>query len=140
MLRSAATTEVDAVTLYAILRLRSEVFVVEQACAYLDADGRDFEPGCRQLWVEEHDTLIATARLLREAEGHRIGRVCTAPGARSRGVATAIVNGALALAGAGPIVVDAQSQLTGWYERLGFATTGCEHVEDGILHVEMVHP
>ncbi|MEO7555632.1 MAG: hypothetical protein ABIV94_03385, partial [Acidimicrobiales bacterium] len=77
MLRSAATTDLDAATLYAILRLRSEVFVVEQACAYLDADGRDLEPGCRQVWIEEHGTDRAgptsppgEAEIGRDREGH----------------------------------------------------------------------
>ncbi|MEO7556065.1 MAG: GNAT family N-acetyltransferase [Acidimicrobiales bacterium] len=88
----------------------------------------------------EGPRVIATARLLREAEGHRIGRVCTAPDSRSRGLAAALVNEALALAGAGPVLVDAQSHLAAWYQRRGFVPTGREHVEDGIPHVEMVRP
>lgn len=140
MVRSAPTTDLDAATLYAILRLRSEVFVVEQACAYLDADGRDVEPGCVQLWVEERGVVLATARLLVEPVGHRFGRLCTAPAARSRGLGAALVQEALALAGPAPVVIDAQSHLAGWYGRFGFVATGHEFVEDGIAHTEMRRP
>lgn len=137
MVRSAPTAALPLETLYAILRLRQEVFVVEQECAYLDADGRDVEPGCIQLWVEEGGAVVATARLLTEPGGHRIGRVCTAPGARSRGLGTKVVEAAIALAGEGPVTIDAQSQLTEWYGAFGFTSTGREFVEDGIDHTEM---
>jgi ElaA protein len=148
VVHAASTDELDPVTLYAILRLRAEVFVVEQSCAYLDLDGRDVEPGCVQLWVEDGGIggdgapparVVATARLLTEAGGgHRIGRVCTAPAARRRGLAAALVQAALDRCGDAPIVLDAQSQLTGWYERFGFEATGRQFVEGGIPHTEMI--
>ena len=137
MVRSSPTAALPLETLYAILRLRQEVFVVEQECAYLDADGRDLEPDCIQVWVEEGGAVVATARLLTEPGGHRIGRICTTPRARSRGLGANVVEAAIALAGDGPITIDAQSQLTEWYGGFGFASTGHEFVEDGIHHTEM---
>lgn len=123
-------------TLYRLLRLRAEVFVVEQACAYLDLDGRDLEPGCRQLWVEEGGEVLAAARLLDEGEARRIGRVATAPRVRGRGLARLLVEHAVA-SSEGPWVLGAQSHLADWYRRLGFAVDGDEYDEDGIPHVPM---
>jgi ElaA protein len=136
----AHARDLDVETLYAILRLRAEVFVVEQAAAYLDLDGRDFEVGCLQLWSPgTAGPVAATARVLVEGGGHRIGRVCTAPAARHRGLAAALVRAALDHVGGGPVIIDAQSYLTDWYERFGFAPTGREFVDDdGIAHTEMV--
>src|SRR5215467_11943786 len=50
-LQVASFAELDTATLYAILRLRCDVFIVEQACAYPDVDGRDVEPGTRHVWL-----------------------------------------------------------------------------------------
>ncbi|MDQ4138221.1 MAG: GNAT family N-acetyltransferase, partial [Actinomycetota bacterium] len=66
--------------LYEILRLRVEVFVVEQRAAYPEIDGRDVEPGALLLWARDQEGVLGTARLLRDADGvARIGRVATAP-------------------------------------------------------------
>ena len=140
VVHAAPTNELDPRTLYAILRLRSEVFVVEQSCAYLDPDGRDLEPGCVQLWIEAGSgSVVATARLLAEpGGGHRIGRVCTAPAARQRGLGAALMVAALERCGDAPVVLAAQSQLTSWYEQFGFETTGHEFLDDGIPHTEMI--
>ena len=143
VVHAAPTNELDPLTLYAILRLRAEVFVVEQSCAYLDPDGRDLEPGCVQLWIADDDaaagTVIATARLLTEpGAGRRIGRVCTVPGARRRGLGAALMKAALDRCGDAPVVLHAQSHLTVWYEQFGFETTGHEFLDDGIPHTEMI--
>jgi ElaA protein len=139
MVYAAATREIDVVTLYELLRLRSAVFVEEQACTYLDLDGRDLEPGCLQLWcTDDAGAVVATARLLREEGRHRIGRVCTAAARRRHGLATALVLAALDRVGDGPIVLNAQTYLTGWYERFGFASTGHEFLDDGVPHTEMI--
>ena len=87
-LRLAAPSDLDAGTLYRILQLRVDVFVVEQQCPYLELDGRDLEPGARWLWATEGGAVIATLRILREDRATaRIGRVATAAagqGERSR--------------------------------------------------------
>ena len=79
ILRTARFADLDTVTLYALLRLRSDVFVVEQACPYPELDGRDDEPGTEHRWFED-DAGAPTAylRTLAENDGAtRIGRVVT---------------------------------------------------------------
>lgn len=137
-IHARATAELDPITLYRLLRLRVDVFVVEQDCPYPELDGRDLEPGTLQLWFAEGEQVLATLRLLRESEGrYRIGRVATAAGARSRGLAGQLMAVALERAAGAEVVLDAQSYLTGWYARFGFEPAGAEFVEDGIPHVPM---
>ncbi len=134
----AGLAEVDPATLYRILRLRVDVFVVEQNCPYPELDGRDLEPSTKQLWVERDGEVVATLRLLVDPDGTaRIGRVATARDARKDGLAGRLMARALELAGDGEVVLDAQSYLERWYERFGFVRCGAEYVEDGILHVPM---
>ena len=128
----------DPQTLYRILALRSEVFVVEQDCVYLDLDGRDLEPDARQVWIADGEHILATLRLLRDPSGEfRIGRVATAASARSGGLAAELMRRALELCGSAPVVLNAQSYLRDWYARFGFAQDGAEYDEDGIPHIPM---
>lgn len=142
-LHQARPLDLDALTLYRILQLRVDVFVVEQQCAYPELDGRDLEPDALWLWASPPDaaTVLATLRVLRDADGTaRIGRVATAVAGRSGGVASQLMRGALAAidaAGAPGTVLEAQSHLAGWYARFGFAAAGEEYVEDGIAHIPM---
>ena len=139
--RDAALDDLDPRTLYRILALRSEVFVVEQTCVYLDPDGRDGEPGARLLWMERDGAVLATARLLRDPDGAaRIGRVTTHPDARGEGMAAALVTRGVELAGDAVTVLDAQAHLEQWYARFGFERAGADFVEDGIPHVPMRRP
>lgn len=136
--RDATFDELDARTLYGILALRAEVFVVEQDCVYLDPDGRDLEPSARQVWVEQDGAIVATLRILRDPDGcARIGRVATAASARGAGYAAAMMRHALALVPEGEVVLGAQSYLEGWYEQFGFVRDGADYVEDGIPHLPM---
>lgn len=123
--------------LYAVLRLRAEVFVVEQACVYLDPDGRDVEAGARQLWIADGDRIVATARVLDDGDARRIGRIATTPDRRSTGLAAQLVAHFLATSD-GPWRLDAQSHLASWYKRFGFAVDGPAYDEDGIAHVPML--
>jgi ElaA protein len=139
----AGPDELDVPTLYALLRLRVDVFVVEQACPYRELDGRDLEPGTRHLWLgPSRGEPVAYLRLLTEPDGTaRIGRVCTAVKARGAGLSSVLVAAALDLVGDDrPCVLDAQSYLVDFYRRFGFAPTGDEYVEDGIPHVPMLRP
>ena len=129
--------ELTTTELYAILRLRCDVFVVEQECAYHELDGRDTEPGTVHRWIGEDAEVLAYLRTLSEPDGDiRIGRVVTAPGARSSGLAARLV-GHVHATTPGPWVLDAQSHLADWYRRLGYETCGAEFVEDGIPHIPM---
>ena len=135
---AAGITEMDPTTLYRILALRSDVFVVEQDCVYLDLDGRDLEPDARQLWVERDGAVLATLRvLLDDPRTARIGRVATRPDARGSGLAARLMERALELCGDREIVLDAQTYLFDWYARFGFVRDGADFVEDGIPHVPM---
>src|SRR6202011_2102516 len=123
--------------LYGILKLRSDVFIVEQNCAYDDIDGRDAEPTTRHLWVENDDVVIAALRLLRNRDGaYHIGRVTTHIAHRRRGLAGALMRHAMAVA-APPIEIKAQAHLAGWYATLGLLRYADEFVEDGIPHQRM---
>lgn len=134
---SSRFDELDTRTFHDIVRLRCEVFVVEQACIYQELDGRDVEPGTGHHWIAGDDgSIVAYARTLADHAVTRIGRVVTAPEARGRGVAAGLI-GHLVEALDGDLVLDAQSHLSGWYERFGFAVDGDEFVEDGIPHVPM---
>src|SRR3954469_11994838 len=86
----ARFVDLDAFTLYALLRLRIDVFVVEQNCVYGDLDGRDLEPGTHHMWfapADERASPQAYLRLLSEMDGtFRIGRVCANPAARRNGL------------------------------------------------------
>jgi ElaA protein len=133
--------ELSARTAYALLRLRGDVFVVEQECAYPDLDGRDLEPTTEHRWlhpVGEPEQVLAYLRVLADPGHLRIGRVVTAPTARGRGLAARLVEDVVAAHGArSDLVLDAQSHLAGWYARYGFDRDGADFVEDGIPHTPM---
>jgi ElaA protein len=132
----ARFAELDLRTLYALLRLRVDVFVVEQGCCYPELDGRDAEPGTRHVWISEDDQPVAYLRLLDDGDVARIGRVVTGAGYRRAGLADRLVGEALRRT-SGPVVLNAQGYLAGWYERFGFVTIGPEYDDDGIPHVPM---
>lgn len=140
VLRRCIARDLPVATLYALLRLRIEVFVVEQACPYQELDGHDLDEHTRHFWLapEGGDDVVATLRLLEQPEGEfRIGRVCAARQARGKGAARRLMEAALADVGDRPCVLDAQSHLTGLYEAVGFVRSGDEFTEDGIAHVPM---
>jgi ElaA protein len=138
----ATVAEMPPLTLYRVLWLRVQVFVVEQQAAYPEIDGRDIEPDAELLWAADGDDVLATLRVLADADGRRIGRVATAERSRGQGVAAELMRRAVArcteLDPAAPIRLDAQAQLEGWYARFGFAAAGEPYVEDDIPHVPMV--
>jgi ElaA protein len=147
--RSAAFAQLDALTAYRLWALRSEVFVVEQDCPYLDLDGRDLEPGTRHLWVERQGVPVATLRVLDDPGADRgalrIGRVATAAAWRGRGIAARLVTAVLEDNAADSererdVVLDAQSHLVDWYAAFGFEPSGRGFVEDGIPHTPMRRP
>lgn len=140
-LHLARFAELDAATLYALLRLRTDIFVVEQHCAYPELDGRDTEPATIHAWLDDAAGPTALLRVLREPGGClRIGRVCTRSDARGRGLAVQLMSQVLERLGSVETVLDAQSHLAGWYARLGYVPDGPEFVEDGIPHVPMRRP
>jgi ElaA protein len=136
--RSASFAELDTATLYKILMLRSEVFVVEQNCVYLDLDGLDPAPDTRHLWIERTGQIAAYIRILDMETIPRIGRVVTAPTARGEGLAGRLISEALEIIGDRPSVLHAQAHLRNYYAKFGFEQNGPEYVEDGIPHIPMI--
>ncbi len=139
----AALGDIDAYTLYALLRLRVDIFVVEQECAYPELDGLDREPGARHMWIERDGEPIACLRVLPPGTGGsvcRIGRVCVAKPARGEGLGGRLMAAALELVGDRPCQLNAQSHLVGFYGRFGFTPAGPEYLEDGIPHTPMARP
>jgi ElaA protein len=135
-----AFDELTVRELYAILALRSRVFVVEQACAYLDTD--DADQVCQHLWATRGDELVAYLRIVpagvKFAEVS-IGRVIVAPSARGTGLGRTLMERGIATVGAGiPIRIGAQAHLEKFYGELGFVRASDVYDEDGIPHVEMV--
>lgn len=137
-IRAAHLRDLDPVTLYRLLRLRVDVFVVEQECAYPELDGVDLEPTTEHLWIEADGLPVATLRTLVDDEGvAHLGRVATAAGHRGHGHAARLVTEALRRIGEGPVRIGAQTYLEHWYARFGFVRDGQDYVEDGIPHLPM---
>lgn len=142
-LRHCLGTELDAATLYELLRLRVNVFVVEQACPYPELDGRDLQEQTRHFWLEgTGGEVISTLRLMEEpaqdATMFRIGRVCTKADQRGHRHSELLMRAALSEVGPRPCRISAQTYLADMYARYGFVQNGAEYVEDGIPHVPML--
>lgn len=136
-IRRAAAGEIDIAALYAILLLRAQVFVIEQACVFADPDGRDLLPATVHWWWEDDNGAIESyLRVADDERGRRIGRVVTAEAARGQGRAAALIEAAITEI-EGACVLDGQTHLVPWYEHLGFEVAGPEYIEDGIPHTPM---
>lgn len=140
--------ELSPAELYELLALRQRVFVVEQRCAYLDADGWD-AAAWHLAGRDAEQRLIAYARLfgpgVRYPGAAAIGRVASAPEVRGRGVGRALMAESLRRVEerwgrATPVKLQAQSYLLRFYRELGFEPVSEEYDEDGIPHLDMVRP
>ena len=126
-----------------IVKLRTDVFVVEQECPYPEFDGRDTEAATRHCWVTGGSTglpelpVAAYARgLARPGGGTKIGRVVTHPEARRRGLGGLLVSHLVRTTG-GPWTLDAQARLADWYAGFGFSPAGEPFDDWGMLHLPM---
>ncbi|MCC6753088.1 MAG: GNAT family N-acetyltransferase [Saprospiraceae bacterium] len=130
--------------LYALLRLRAEVFVVEQQCPYLDPDGID--PSCYHVLLSIQDQLAAVSRIIPPgiayAEYASLGRVATHGSVRRTGIGRTTVHESLrAIEQFFPAVavkIAAQSYLEEFYRSFGFDRASEDYLFDGILHCDMV--
>jgi ElaA protein len=132
--------------LYDVLRLRAEVFVVEQNCAYQDVDRRDVQ-AFHLMGYNDQGELVAYARLFDAGQCYEqasIGRVVVAPAYRRYGLGQALMQQAImrisGLFGAQPIQIGAQLYLMRFYEGFGFGQLGEPYDEDGIPHIHMLRP
>jgi ElaA protein len=129
--------------LYALLRLRSEVFVVEQNCVFLDMDDKDRY--CVHIMGWKDDLLAAYSRVVPAGISYvesSIGRIVTSPAARRDGFGKELlitsIDHLYTLHGKVPIRIGAQYYLKKFYESFGFIQKGEIYLEDGIEHIEML--
>lgn len=134
--------------LYEILKLRSDIFVVEQNCVYPDLDDKDTHPATRHLTISdvsiEPSIIVAYARCLAPGisyQGSSIGRVAVRNSYRGKGLAQKIMNEAIHYCSqewpSHSIQIGAQLYLQAFYENLGFAAFSDAYDEDGIMHIDM---
>jgi ElaA protein len=135
--------ELSVDELYQILRVRSEVFVVEQNCVFLDMDNND-QP-CHHLMLLDGDTIVAYARLVPPGVTYdemSIGRVVSNPAYRGTGAGKQLIAESIEhcyrLFGKGPIKIGAQLYLEKFYGSFGFVRCSDVYDEDGIDHVKML--
>jgi len=131
--------------LYDILTLRQEVFVVEQDCPYLDADGKD-QASLHVCGRNQEGKLLSYARIVPKGISYpeyiSIGRVIVSEAARGTGEGIRLMEESIkkcrAIDPAISIKISAQSHLQKFYGQLGFVMVGEGYLEDGIPHVGMV--
>lgn len=130
--------------LYAIMRLRCEVFVVEQNCPYQDADNKDQK--CHHYCGWNGETLVAYVRLVPPGISFTemsIGRVVTSPAYRRAGLGLILMHQAIAqcilIFGKKNVRIGAQLYLKKFYESLGFSQCSDRYLEDNIEHIEMLY-
>lgn len=137
--------ELSTDELYRIMALRQRVFIVEQSCPYLDADGWDDK--ATHLWCDDERGEQCLAYLRVFAPGVKyaeasLGRIVTAPEVRRHGLGRPLIREGLARIaaahGGAPVRIGAQKYLEDFYGGLGFVRASDDYDEDGIPHLEMV--
>ena len=135
--------ELTADQMYTILCVRQEVFVLEQECLYLDADGKDRKSF--HLMGFTGDELVAYARIVEPGVSYQevsMGRILTTENARGTGAGIELMEVGIkeieSRYGNVPIRISAQTYLLKFYEKFGFRSTGKEYLEDEIPHTEML--
>jgi len=126
--------------LYQILQLRSQIFVVEQNCIYLDPDGKDYDG--THIFLEDNGILEAYLRLIPrqgQKDSVHMGRVLTRNHGKGYGrlLLKEGVRVAKQMEGIRKLYIEAQSYAVGFYEKEGFHVISEEFMEDGIPHVKM---
>jgi ElaA protein len=136
-------SELTKEELYRLLRLRSEVFVVEQNCVFLDQDDKDGV--CHHVMGWKEGKLVGYSRIVPAGISYAecsIGRIVTSPAARGLGVGRELLSFSIGvlyqLHGKRDIRIGAQYYLKEFYESYGFVQTGEVYPEDGIDHIEML--
>jgi len=137
-------TELNVNELYALLRLRSEVFVLEQHCIFLDMDNNDQKAFHTIGFIG--DEVVASTRLFDKNimyDGYQsIGRVVGSPRHRGLGIGKALMQYSIQecerLFGKGPIKIGAQLYLKKFYSEQGFEQSGDVYLEDEIDHIPMI--
>jgi len=141
--KACAFSDLNTTELYELMVLRQEVFVVEQDCPYLDADGKDLKSF--HIMGYDKGVLAAYARVVVPGTSYdevSVGRVIVKMPYRGQKLGDALMLQCHDLVvkkyGKVPIRLSAQSHLKSFYEGLGYSPTGKEYLEDGIPHMEML--
>ena len=124
--------------IYFILRLRSEVFVVEQDCVYQDIDGKDQK--AKHVLGKKNNEVIAYSRIFKPGdyfEEASFGRAVVKKSERGKGIGDELVINSVNNIPESIIKISAQSYLKGFYGKHGFVAKGEEYLEDGIPHTAM---
>jgi ElaA protein len=135
--------ELTTEELYAVLKLRTDVFFVEQRVDEEELDNRDQEPETRHYWIADDAGIAAYLRLLHnDSPEHRdarlvVGRVVVRPDRRGEGLAQELMSRVVADAGTEPMMLHAQHYVAPLYARFGFEAFGEPYVEATILHISM---
>lgn len=138
-------SELSLEELYQIMVLRQEVFVVEQDCPYLDADGKD-QSSFHLMGRDEKGKLVAYTRLVPKGISYEkypsIGRVVTSSSVRGRGVGKELMEVSIEwcekIWSGASVKISAQTYLKKFYESLGFEQVGEGYLEDDIPHIPML--
>ena len=137
--------ELDPIEVYQMLKLRSEIFVVEQECAYLDIDGKDID-GYHLLEYDENEDIVGCLRILSRDttfDTVSIGRVCVKEDFRGKDIGTKMMHKAIdfidEVLNEKEIKISAQTYLVNFYKDLGFEEISEPYLEDGIKHVDMYY-
>ena len=135
--------ELDTEDLYQILRLRSEVFVVEQNCVYQDIDNKD--QNAIHLYYKENDQIVAYTRIFKAGDYYEnpcIGRVVVSKKNRGNDLGKKIMIDSMEYIKQNikgeKIELSAQKYLDKFYKDLGFYKIGEDYLEDGIPHQRMI--
>ena len=128
--------ELNKEELYEILRLRSEIFIVEQECPYQDIDNKDiFSKHC---FGKINNEIVCYTRVFLNEDPNIIGRLLVKKQFRNKGIGREIMRRSINIISKEKVIfISAQSYLKGFYESLGFIKKGKKYLEDGIIHIPM---
>ena len=135
--------ELSTVELYAFLKLRTDVFFIEQKIDEEELDWRDAEPTTEHLWIEDAAGPAAYLRILVDPKPthldarHTFGRVVTRPDRRGEGLSQALIAEVLRSHGHEPMLLHAQEYIAPLYAKFGFVAFGETYIEAGIPHISM---
>jgi len=136
--------EIKADEMYEMLRIRNEVFVIEQKCIYQDCDGKDQKS--YHLFCMDNERIVAYLRILEKGISYNeisIGRVLVDSKYRGKGLAREIMSKAIDFIekhlNEKEIRISAQEYLVNLYKDFGFVIASDEYLEDDIPHIEMIY-
>ena len=141
-------SQLDTNTLFEIMKLRVDVFVVEQCCYYPELDQHDRDPATIHLYAYQEQQLVAYLRCLAPDAVYSgqsaMGRVLIAKPFRNQGIGHQLIKTGIEICEQQwpqlPIKISAQTYLQDCYRQHGFETKGQAYLEDGIEHIDMVRP